>query len=418
MQATYQPIFKLITIVALVLSVTVSIPAHAGLGETISSAFSSGRTMIIEHDTPTGKLKMRIVGAIYFTATEDDVAKLNDRAVIEETRGGIKRRVEFKSDNAGGVKRLYRLNGREVPFDAEAKRWLASTIPTLFREAGIDVERRVKRIHAAGGTEAILAEIEHIESNHSRGKYVTELANLSPLDEKRLHQLIDAAEKLNGDFERKKALHAIMNHQALSAPGQIAILNIVAKMDSDFEQRSVLEAMTPKLVDDAKVTAAWRDAIDKIDSDFDVRSIVESLSKLSKPSSTQVDMAIHATLALDSDFEHAVALKSIVKHLNAHPAHAAAWLASAQKLQTAHEKREVLTAIVNQIKLDKSAYNIVFTAIDDTEGDFEKRSVLEAMAKRMPRDNELVARYRKTAANLSEHERGLAERAISAALKQ
>jgi hypothetical protein len=180
----------------------------------------------------------------------------------------------------------------------------------------------------------------------------------------------------------------------------------------------VLEAMSPKLIDDAKVTAAWRDAVDKIDSDFDIRNIVESLSKLPKPSSTQVDMAIHATLALDSDFEHAVALKSIIKHLNTYPAHAAAWLASAQKLQTAHEKREVLTAIVNQIKLDKSAYNTVFTALDGTEGDFEKRSVLEAMAKRMPRDNELVARYRKTAANLSEHERGLAERAINVALKQ
>jgi hypothetical protein len=413
MQLTRSSIIVLAAALALSLSAATTTSAHAGLSDVIINVLSSGRTMTFEHSTPDLQLKMRLVGPVYFTLAEDDIAKLDERALIEEKRSGITRRMEFKPDSTGGVKRVYRINNREVPYDAEAKRWLAATIPLLFREAGIDAERRVKRIHAASGIDGVMAEIDRIESNHGRGKYIAGLTDLGPLGDKQLRNLIEITEKLSSDFDQKTALHAILSHQTLGAAGQIAVLNIVAKMDSDFEQRSVIEAISPKLLDDATVAAAWQVAVKKISSDFEVRHIVESLAKLPKPSSTHIDLAIDATRTLDGDFEHAVALKSIIKHLSTYPAKTAAWLESARKIQSAHENREVLTAIINQVKLDKLAYVTVFSILDRTEGDFEKRSVLEAAAKRMPRDEELLKRFRQTASSLNDHERGMAERALA-----
>jgi uncharacterized protein YeeX (DUF496 family) len=399
--------FALATTFALVTS-----PAHATVSDLIYNVFSGGRTMNFEHKTASYQLKMRVVDAIYFTPNEDDVAKLDGRAMIQETRNGRTQRIEFKPDGNGGVKRTYRINNREQPFDAGAQRWLATVIPTVYREMAIDHENRLKRIYASGGFDAAMAEIERIESNHSRSKYISGLAALGKMDDKRLQRLLDATEKMTGDFDRKNALLAIVGTQALNAAGQTGVLNAVAKMDSDFDQRSVLEVLAPKLLNDATVTTAWRAALKKISSDFDVKTIVESMTKRDTLTPREVELAIEATAQLSNDFERSTALKSIVRHLGATPAQTSEWLKSAQKINGNFERKEALIALITKVEMDKATYNSVFQIIDGMDGDFEKRNVLDAVAKRMPRDTELVARYRQTARSLNDHERGQAEKAL------
>jgi hypothetical protein len=54
----------------------------------------------------------------------------------------------------------------------------------------------------------------------------------------------------------------------------------------------------------------------------------------------------------------------------------------------------------------------VLQAINGMHADFEIRNVLVTLAKKIPADSELVARYRKAARSLSDHERGQAEKAL------
>ena len=386
--------------------------AQADIGDFLSRVFSLGPSTRITVNAPGQQMRMRISGNIAFTPAEDDVQSLTGKAVFEEKRNGRAQRIVFEA-NAAGIQRTYSVDGQTKPLDAEGRRWLADAIPALLRETGQNSKERVNRLHAQGGPAKILAEIERIQADHARGKYIKAFAAMGPLAETPLQQLLDATSRMESNFEKRGALMAIMASQTLRASHQISLLNAVAKMDSSFEQRGVMVALAPALAATDEVAQAWYAALDSIDSDFEKRGAIEALSRRESLTSAQILVSLQSTLKLDSDFEHANALKSIVKHLsNGTFPQIEAYLHSARKIDSDFERRNALLALVERAKLDKNGYVAVLQAVGGMDSDFEVRNVLAAVAKKMPADSDLVSRYRRVARTLSDHERGQAEKAL------
>jgi len=387
-------------------------PAHADIGDFLSRVFSIGPSTRITLNAPGHQMRMRVNGTIAFTPAEDDVQSLTGKAVFEEKRSGRTQRLVFEAD-AAGIQRTYSVDGQTKPLDAEGRRWLAEAIPALLRETGLNSKERVNRLHAQGGPAKVLAEIERIQSDHARGKYIKAFATMGPLAETPLQQLLDATSPLESNFEKRGALTAIMASQTLSASHQVGVLNAVTKMDSSFEQRGVMVALAPRLAATDEVAQAWYAALDSIDSDFEKRGVIEALARRESLTPAQILVSLQSTLKLDSDFEHANALKSLVKHLsNGTLPQIEAYLHSARKIDSDFERRNALLALVERAKLDKNGYAAVLQAVGGMDSDFEVRNVLTAMAKKMPADNDLVARYRRVARTLGDHERGQAEKAL------
>jgi hypothetical protein len=311
---------------------------------------------------------------------------------------------------------VYSVNGKTQPYDAEARKWFAALVPSIVRETATNVDQRVTKLLAKGGTAAVVDEIDRIESSYVRGKYIEALLKRGPLEDKLLPRLFASIKDVGSDFERKTVLLAVIKQQPASPATQTSVLGVVADMDSSFEQRTVLEALAPTLGTDAGVMQAWYDAVARIDSDFELRSVIESLAKRGVLTSIQLDRSIAATNRIDSDFEHSSALKSLLPHMEkASTTQIEAFLKSARGIDSAFELRNVMNAFVKRVNFDKPAYAAVFQSIDAIDSDFEKRAALEMLAKKMPRDAELVARYRKSARSLlGQHERTQAEKAIDA----
>ncbi len=386
--------------------------AQADIGDFLSRVLSWGSSTRITLDAPDHQMRMRINGNIAFTPAEDDVQSLTGKASFEEKRNGRTQRIVFEAD-AAGIQRTYSLDGHTKPLDAEGRRWLAEAIPALLRETGLNSKERVNRLHAQGGPAKVLAEIERIQADHARGKYIKAFAAIGPLAETPLQQLLDATSPLESNFEKRSALMAIMANQTLSASHQVAVLNAVAKMDSSFEQHGVMVALAPRLATTDEVAQAWYVALSNIDSDFEKRGVIEALSRRESLTPAQILVSLRSTLKLDSDFEHANALKSIVKHLaNGTFPQIEAYLYSARKIDSDFERRNALLALVERAKLDKSGYAAVLQAVGGMDSDFEVRNVLTAVAKKMPADSDLVSRYRRVARTLGDHERGQAEKAL------
>jgi len=389
------------------------LPAYAEIRISLPSFFTSGKTTTVELNSPRIHLRLKSTGDIAFTPAEDDVQSLSGKATLQEKRDGVLRRIVFESEPGGVVKRTYSVDGKTVPFDAEGRRWLAAALPSVIRETSINYMQRIKRIHANGGTDAVLTEIGKIETGFARGRYIEGLSKLASLDEKQLLRLIAAIEPIDSDFERRGALNAIATHQNLGTTAQIGAINAVAKMKSSFEQRSALVTLTPKLAADPAVSQAWLSAAAKIDSDFELRAAIDALAKREPLAPIYLDAMIEATLLLDSDFEHGAALNAIGRHMTtATAAQIAAFMKSAQKIDSDFERKNVLTSFVNRNPLDKNGLLAVLQAMDGMGSDFEIRTVLTTVAKRMPADSELVSRYRRAARKLSDHERGQAEKAL------
>jgi len=398
--------------ISLVAGTICPVTASADVGDLITSLFMSGRRMTVELDSPSGRLVMKVRGDVTFNDGENDIASLTNKAMIVQKRDGQTWQMNFESDSAGGIRRAFFVDGHSVPPGADSKRWLADVLPTLLRETALESARRIRRIHAQGGADAVLTEIELIKSDHSRRIYLEGLTQFSALSDKQLHRLLAATADLDSDFEQRSALAVIIRTQPLEAAHQVSLLKNVAKMNSSFEQRGVLTALMPKLANDADVMRAWVDAVADIDSDFEMRSAIDALLRRD-PTPLQVDAALQATAHLDSSFEHATALVSLSRLMgHATPGQVGAYLNSARMIDSDFERRNALMALLNRAKLDKAGYADMLNAVSGMRSDFEIRTVLIAVAQKMPADGELVASYRRTAKRLGDFERGQAEKAL------
>jgi hypothetical protein len=387
-------------------------PAHADLSDLMARLFQSGPLMTFEINNSRQQLKGRIGGTVVFNAAEDDVESLTGKVMLQERRDFKTRRLVLEPDGAS-IKRTFSIDGKTLPYDAEARRWLAEIIPVVLRETAMNSDLRARRIHARGGADAVIAEIERIQSGYARARYITSLVPLGVMNETQLARLLTASRGIESDYERRTALVAIIEGQPASVASQSAVLAAVAGMGSDYEKRSVMVALAPRLVPDPAVAKAWQQAMARIGSDFESRTVIETLARNDSMLPGQLDVAIQSTLALGSDFEHAVALKSLLKHMDAaSPATLNAFLKSAQRIGSDFERKNVLIATIETVKLDKAGYAAVLQAISGMGSDFEIGNVLSVMARRMPADAELVASYRRVARRLGDHERGQAERAL------
>lgn len=387
-------------------------PAHADFSDLIARMFHRGPLMTFEIATPKQQITGRIGGTVVFTAAEDDVESVKGKVMLQERRDFKTTRIQFEPEGTG-IKRTYSIDGKTRPFDAEAKRWLAEIIPVVLRETAMNSDARARQIHARGGADAVLAEIERIQSGYARARYITSLVPLGTMTEPQLARLLASLRGIESDYERRTALVAIIEGQPASVASQVAVLGAVAVMGSDYEKRTVMVALAPRLLADAGVARTWQAAMARIGSDFEARSVIEALAGNASLPPGQLDAAIQSTLALGSDYEHAVALKALLKHVNAtNPVSLAAFLKSAQRIGSDFERKNVLIAVVEGVKLDKAGYAAVLQAISGMGSDFEIGNILTTLAQRMPADAELIANYRRVARRLGDHERGQAERAL------
>lgn len=374
---------------------------NIGPGSTITSTW------------PDGHLRIRLNGKVRFNEAEDELQELQGRFEVEEQRDGRLRHLLIESQAQGTLlKRSYALNGKPQPIDADAQAWIARMMG-VAADATVSNEARVKKLFARGGVEAVLANIEQSGSEYARRSRVEALLRLGPLDTAATARVLAIAQELGSDFDRRKTLQALIKAQALNDEQQQALLRGAARIGSDFDLRELLLSLTPQLSSSAPVLQAWLEASQALGSDFDLRTVLEALMQRDDASSAQVEAALQASLKLGSDFDHRSALTRIARRLDARlPAQFEAYNRSAAAISSDFERRTALIALIEVQPLDKAACLGVLNAIDGIASDYERVTVMRALAQRMAPDQELVARYRQLARGLGDHERGQAEKAL------
>ena len=379
----------------------------------ISSDTSTHDFTSVEINDKQRSYRARIDGKIAFTDGEDDIASLSDggTASFSETRSGKTQRVELSS-RGGKLERRYFVDDKEQPLDASASQWIATLIPTVIRETALDAESRVQRIRAKGGADAVLGEIERIDSGYARGIYLRYLASggkLTPAQTTRALALIDG---IDSDYEKRNALGAIAASQPLDAEQQKLVLAQADKIESDYERAELLVDMLPQLVPAQDVRAAWLEAADGIESDYEHRRTLSAMLDVANPDDATLATVIEAAHTIGSDFERRSLLISAVEHARNADQLAVAYAKAAADIGSDFERRESLLALIRAPGFGKAGAAAVLDAAAGIGSDFECREVLIALAGVMPNDADLIARYRAVARRLSDFERTQAEHAL------
>lgn len=383
--------------------------AFAGIGEFISIDGSEHR---YRSNTPAGSVDLRLRGEVAFNAAETDVESLGEgaRFSLETRRDGVRRAYRVETMD-GRLVRRYRVDGREAGFDAAARAWLAAELPVLLRETGVNAEARGRRILAEGGTDALLAEIEAIRSEHAARVYAGVLATNVTLDDGQLDRLLRRVDGFESDYERRLAYAAVVDTQALSVAAQARLLSALPGMASDYEKRLVLQALAKRGAPAGAAATAWLAAVDSLNSDYERRQAIEPVLAHSPATPETLGLALKASLRFRSDYEARLVLQRIAPHVVGQPGLQPPFREGMARIRSDYEQRQVLEALLTG-QVDAATADLVLELVASIGSGFEAGQVLQKLAAVMPADPGLIERYRAAARRLGDHERGQAERAL------
>lgn len=345
---------------------SVSISEHRGL---------FGSSTEIEISRPGYALNFSADGDFSFNAAETDLAGLDDEAALEEERDGVTRRVEFEADG-NTISHRYTVDGDLVAFEPAGRQWLAQAIPRVLRETGLNAEARAARLYAAGGSEAVLNEVDQIGSTHGRSAYLTALFNLGTLSAPALERALTQSLALDSDYNLRSTLEALLARQTLSSPQQGRMLERTAQLDSDYERRLLLIAVLPQLQADA--AGAWFAALQPMSSDYERRMALEAwLGSRTDPPGQALD----ALQAMQSDYERRVVLEALAQRVSG-AAEARHYVAAASAMSSDYERRMALQALASR-PLTADMAGAIRDGASQIHSDYERAQVLEQLNQSM-----------------------------------
>lgn len=394
--------------------VAVTTVAAGNAGRSVEVRTESGTETIRYRDRRDGyALDVKQNGRVEFNAEETDVAALPDGAGLEisETASGVKREIRFEN-NRGAVERTYRVDGTERALDAEGRAWVAAVLPRVLRESGAQVEARSRRLLARGGVDALLAEIDLIQPDHARAAYLRVLFGQGTLSVAQRERGLALAAAMGSDYEKRNVLQAALEQDALPADLQVPLLRAAAGIGSDYERAELLTSAAQRVQLQGEALDAWSEAVRGIGSDYERRRVIESLLARGPATPAVLVRALDDADGIGSDFEKRSVLEAIAARRIDSADVRAAYLRLATGIGSDFERRQALTLLLGGSSVDAATAAGVLGAVATMDSDFEVRQVLVDLARVMPADAGLIARYRDVARGLGDFERGEAERAL------
>lgn len=367
----------------------------------------------VKLDDGDRQLDVQIKGKVAFNDREDGVASLSDggSARFAETRKGVERRVEYAMRD-GALSQRYFVDDREQPIDDAGRAWIAALIPSVIRDSAIGAEARVKRIHAAGGADAVFDEIGHIQSGYARRIYLEQLLALGRLKPAEVTRALQVIDGLDSDYERRNALTALGAVAPFDEAQQKLVLGQVDKIGSDYERAEMLTSLLPRLSAKPELRTAWLQAVEEIGSDYERRRTLGAMLDADPLDDATIGQVIQSANAIGSDYERRELLAAAIRRAGDSEHIASAYATAVDGIGSDYERREALLALLRTPKFGKLGARSVLDVADRIGSDHECREVLVALARVMPQDADLVARYRDVARRLSDSDRGAVERAL------
>lgn len=373
----------------------------------------NGESLTIRSSEPAPgeTLHATIDGDVDFNAEESDVARMGSRAVfeVEQRRAGVTRSLRMVPGKGGPV-REYSVDGVARPFDAEAKVWLATAIPDVYRFSGLQAEARAKRILARGGAAALLDEIGMLKNDFVRAAYLGQFFAQAQPDQAQMTKAYALTRDIGSDFEKRRALDTALAHRPLAPDHQLALLSIAATIDSDFERAEWLIEAAGKLPVNEVSAADWSRVLRGMDSDFERKRALVAVIEDGAPRVEAAALALQSMQGMDSDFEQRSVLEAAAKTGIA--LQDKDYLAAIETMASDFERREALVALIRSTTPDLARSQNILRSVRGMSSDFERSEVLKALASAMPNDVALIEDYRAVTRGMSDFERAQSEKAL------
>lgn len=304
------------------------------------------------HSSPGKCVEAAIIGMARFSDDETRVISLpaGGFARFREVTGGRDRSVSVTPSANGALQFTAVLDGRATPFNAEMQAWLAQLLPSVLREAGINVPARVARLRAQGGVPAVLREIGEINSTGAKRSHYEELLKNPPLGAGDASRVVTQAgqdlAKSSGDLSA--VLQQLPRSAVQSAATRQAIAEALGRIQSSGDKANTLEALAPNA--DRETLVMLAKAAEALPSSGDKANfLTTTASEYLTPGNESLRNAFFRTAAtLQSDGDLNNVLVNAMSYGHANPAVIIQVIATTNELRSSGDISVVLRSLATQ----------------------------------------------------------------------
>ncbi len=189
---------------------------------------------------------VEIEGRVRFGADASRIEWMADGAYVLVVSGDQGRTTLLRAepDRDGRPAYRYEVDGRAGPSAADRDRWLADTLPVVFRELGHDVDARIQAAYDRGGADAVFRMLATIRSDYSAGLHYAAFFGRKDLrDDEIIGGLAHAGTDLKNDVELAKTLYSVVDHYRARPAVRAAFLACLGRIDSKIEKARVTHNM-------------------------------------------------------------------------------------------------------------------------------------------------------------------------------
>lgn len=352
------------------------------------------RIMSLSFSDRDMRLKLRASGDFVFAPDDSGLEYMGPGAGLEVSQevGGTERRLV--AEGAGdGIAYTFYVDGKERPFDAEARSWFANILPMVMRETAINAPERVEYILENDGHDGVLDEISRIRSDFARRRYVEAYVATGALPANAYDRLLVEVAKTGSDFEMRNALGAIHDTQGPRGEQLADLIAVAGGIGSDFELRQLLSGLSGDEMADDAVVVAYAEAAKSIDSDFELRQALETLAGNGE-NPTAVEMALAISHKIGSDFEMRSLLEKVAAEAAGDEHLAGVWLEAAAGIGSDFELRWALSEFARAQPVSAPTWQALFETAKGIGSDHECASFLLEAADHMPDDTAVESAFR------------------------
>jgi beta-lactamase regulating signal transducer with metallopeptidase domain len=373
--------------------------------------------------------ELLVEGDVEFDAAFTTITGISrgGRVRITTEENGVERRVTITPAN-GGVSHDYRVDGNRAAFDDGGREWLSSTLLFAFRRFGFMAGERAAAILARGGPEALLAEVELMQSDYVRARYLTTLIEQGRLSEAELDRVLGlAGTGIDSDHYRTEIITAVAGryeftdgvrdayiraasgldsdhytHAAYSTllkrgrltPAQVSeVLGETRRIDSDHYRAQLLDEMAASYSASPAIRQAYLDAVADMDSDHYKTGVLTQLFSLGGMSTADLAQIVAAAATIDSDHYRANVLGHVAQRGLEDAALQQAFLRAAAGIDSDHYLHAVLEETARRDALDESTLLVLLEAAEGIESEHYRSELLLQIAARQRLEGEARTRF-------------------------
>jgi beta-lactamase regulating signal transducer with metallopeptidase domain len=355
------------------------------------------------------RLAVRWTGQFRLSDDERDIAWVQEGATVTISDGWVfTDRVELRGVPGGQVARTFYRSGVERPFEVEAQAFLSTAVQRMIR-AGMFATERVTRLLKQGGVDAVLADVERLQtdSSHVRRVYYSALIDQADLTSAQLAQLLDRVRSsMTSDHERGVLLAQVLRERSITDEQRVLVARVAGALKSDHEQRRVLTAVVDVASLSPALVTAVLDAARTVDSSHERSMVLRVLAEKGGVTGQTSKQFMDAVTTMTSSHEQRQVLAVVAAESGAAKGVAAPVIVAAGSISSSHEKSQVLLDLIAKGAVIDDTATAFFPAVDSITSPYERSRVLKALVARPSLSDRLLLGVLESSTGISaSHER-------------